>query len=63
MEGKQHWVYNFTDGGWNSEWASSREEAIRMARQRWAGSRFGVDEATFNPCTEEAYTQLLALFW
>jgi hypothetical protein len=59
---KQLYLYSFTDGGWNSEYAHSVEEAIFQAKTRWSESpKLEVDETTFRVSTNEEYYGLLCL--
>ena len=44
------WTYNFKGGGWNTEFAVTKEEAIEKAKKRWkdSGSKLDPDEKTFH---------------
>ena len=62
FEENKHWVYNFKDGGWNSELAKSKKEAMSKAKKRWSGTEFKPDEKTFRVPTRSEYNSLLRMF-
>lgn len=60
---KVEYIYNFIDGGWNIEWATSEKEAIKQAKKRWKGSNnLIVDVKSFRKATK-AEEVLLNNFW
>jgi hypothetical protein len=57
------YVYNFTGGGWNTEKATSKRQALSRAKKRWAGTRWSdIDEKSFRIITDHEYSVLLSLF-
>jgi hypothetical protein len=58
---KREYLYNFVSGGWNSEYAFTRELAIAQANERWGGS-MEADPNTFRVSTPTDYANLLSLF-
>ena len=59
---KQLYLYSFTDGGWNSEYAHSVEEAIFQAKNRWSdSSNSEIDETSFRVSSKDDYNALLRL--
>jgi hypothetical protein len=59
---KREYLYNFVNGGWNSEYAFTRELAIAQANERWGGA-MEADPNTFRVSTESDYQNLLSLFY
>jgi hypothetical protein len=60
----QQYFYNFVGGGWNSEWADNKKEAITAAKKRWKGSKsLVVDESSFRISTDEQAETLASLFY
>jgi hypothetical protein len=61
---KVEWMYNFIGGGWNTEWAFTREQAIAQARERWSDSpNLKIDESSFYASTPEAIQSALSTFY
>lgn len=61
---KVEWMYNFIGGGWNTEWAYTREQAIAQARERWGDSpNLQIDEDSFYASTPEAMKSALSTFY
>lgn len=61
---KIEFEYNFIGGGWNTEWAYTREQAISQAKERWGDSpNLRVDENSFYASTPEAMNSALSLFY
>jgi len=58
---KREYLYNFIGGGWNSEWAHTRELAIKQAKERW-GFSMEVDPDSFRVATHFDHQHLLSLF-
>jgi hypothetical protein len=58
----QEYIYNFKSGGWNSEYASSIEEAISQAKKRWSDPD-DVDENSFRIQTDIEEKLLLSNFY
>lgn len=63
MEMKEY-LYNFVGGGWNSEFATSKRNAIKQAKARWVDNKsLVVDEASFRLNNDpKHYEMLLSLF-
>lgn len=59
---RKEYIFNFIEGGWNSEWAFNKKEAISLAKKRWGG-KFIVDEKTFRIANPEEVKQLMSLFY
>jgi hypothetical protein len=62
---KKEWFYLFKDGGWNSEYATSKEEAILLAKERWKHlPELTIDEKSFKLVEEnkKQYETLLSNF-
>ncbi len=59
---KREYLYNFVSGGWNSEYAFTRELAIAQANERWGGA-MEADPTTFRVSTPSDYQNLLSLFY
>ena len=51
MKNKQLWVWNWVGGGFNQDYAASKEEALSLAAKKWPTGK--VDEATLRPLTED----------
>lgn len=61
---KIEWMYNFEGGGWNTEWAYTKEQAIAQAKERWSDSpKLVVNEQSFHPSTPEGMKSALSLFY
>ena len=60
---KREYLYNFVGGGWNSEYAHTRELAIKQANERWSDGKHQPDPATFRVSTPADYQNLLSLFY
>lgn len=61
---KIEWMYNFEGGGWNTEWAYTKEQAIAQAKERWGDSpNLQVNESSFYPSTPEGMKSALSLFY
>jgi len=63
---KQEYFYYFENGGWNSEFATSIEEARQMAEARWAHlADLTPAPKTFKPVkgNEAHYRSLLNMFY
>jgi hypothetical protein len=57
-------LYNFVGGGWNSEFATSKEEAYQLAVKRWKGSEtLIVDKESIRSSTPTEYNNLMSLFY
>jgi hypothetical protein len=62
MKNKREYIYNFTDGGWNTEFATSKSSAINAAKKRWNGTTLQVDVKSFRVKSEPEYGNLMGLF-
>jgi hypothetical protein len=60
---KREYLYNFEGGGWNSEYAYTKELAIRQANERWQTTGMQADPTTFRVSTPSDYQNLLSLFY
>lgn len=63
---RQEYMYNFESGGWNSQHATSPEEAYELACERWKDSpNLTPIKSTFKPVNEnrQAYESALRMFW
>jgi hypothetical protein len=64
---RKEWLFNFKEGGWNSVYAITREEAIKLADEEYAEDRaIGClipDHKTFRVSTPKDYQNLLSLFY
>jgi hypothetical protein len=65
MSEKKEYLYNFKTGGWNSEFATSKSEAIKQAKNRWGDEEeLDVDVDSFRLNDDpEHYQNLLSLFY
>jgi hypothetical protein len=65
----KEYLYNFVGGGWNSEFAHTKAQAIKQAKNRWAGStqaghpQLEVDTTSFRISTPKDYQNLMSLFY
>ena len=58
------WNFNFQVSGWNSIVAKTREEAIKLAKKKYAKSKnLQVMESSFRVATESDTRALLSLFY
>jgi hypothetical protein len=58
------YLYNFIGGGWNSEFAHTKAQAIKQAKNRWKGDGgLKVDTDSFRKSTPTDYNNLLSLFY
>ena len=53
------WLYNFSEGGWNSVQATSKGEAIRLAQEK---SNLALDILSFRPSTTQDVQALMSSF-
>lgn len=65
---RQEFLFNFKDGGWNSEVAFTREEAIEQAIAKYGqpskdGRTCNIDITTFRVSTTNDKAGLLSLFY
>jgi hypothetical protein len=57
-------TYNFIGGGWNTEYAHTKEEAIEKAIARWGDSpKSKIDTKSFRISTEGEMKMLLMSFY
>jgi hypothetical protein len=63
MKNKVEWMFTFTNGGWNTVWAASKEEAIKLANKKY-GDLHPI-EMTFLEVekNKEAYKMALNAFY
>ena len=58
------WNFNFKEGGWNSNYAYTMEESIKIARKEYKTSEHCIpNETTFRVATEKDTAMLLSLFY
>jgi len=55
--------YNFTSGGWNSEFATSPEEAYELAKKRFPSSASNIIEKSFRILSKSEAEYLESLTW
>lgn len=55
------YTFHFIDGGWNSEWATSAEEAYTQALAK--GYRSEIDPHSFHQASQSEKEMLLSLFY
>ena len=64
---KYEFLFNFTSGGWNSEWAHTLEEAQELAKAKYSTEDYKgnciPDMKTFRVSTPADYSNLLSLFY
>ena len=66
---KKHcYVFNWKEGGWNSEWATNIRSARKQARKQWANQEHPVltiDESSFRRVTMGEYNKICMTdgFW
>ena len=63
---RQEFLYNFTNGGWNSEYASDKKQAYKQAIKRWGvGSDLAnrVDKNSFRGSTPQDYNNEMSKFY
>jgi hypothetical protein len=63
---RQQYIFSFTDGGWNSVYASSIEEAKEVALKEYEDSTLltpDLDSFWAKEGNEESYDILLKSFW
>ena len=59
---KREYLFNFTNGGWNSVYALTIEEAITFAKSFYKDGNCVPDEKTFRVSTPEDYSSLMSNF-
>lgn len=55
------WVFTFVGGGWNTEWALTKEEAIEQAKAE--GYQGEINWESFHVSSEDEMQNLLRSFW
>jgi transcription initiation factor IIE alpha subunit len=64
IHSKREYMYNFVDGGWNTEYAYTMEEAIEQAKARWVNSpNLQVNPKTFRVTNERELRSAMAMFY
>jgi len=64
ISGNKNWNFNFEDGGWNSNYAKTKEESYKMALEEYKDSEHCVpSKNTFRVATEMDTQSLLSLFY
>ena len=63
ISGLKSWNFNFESGGWNSNVAKTKEEAINKAKRMYNASKHTqVSEDSFRVATQADTRNLLAMF-
>jgi len=57
---RYQFLFNFIGGGWNSEYAHTKEEAQQVAKEKYSSE---VDLNSFRVSTPADYNNLLSLFY
>jgi hypothetical protein len=64
---KYEFLFNFEGGGWNSEYAHTKEEAMELAKAKYSTDDYKgtcvPDMKTFRVSTPADYNNLLSLFY
>ena len=62
---RKEYMYNFEEGGWNTVWAKTKRQAIKLAKSEWlgTGSKLVVDETSFRVTNFEAVQQACKSFY
>lgn len=64
---KYEFLFNFTSGGWNSEYAYTKEEAMELAKAKYSTDDYKgnciPDMKSFRVSTPGDYNNLLSLFY
>jgi hypothetical protein len=64
---RYEFLFNFEGGGWNSEWAHTKEEAMELAKAKYSTDDCKgtcvPDMKTFRVSTPGDYNNLLSLFY
>lgn len=62
-QNKVEWMFTFEGGGWNTVFAVSREEAIKLANEKYG--RLKPIEKSFMEVekNKEVYNNNMSLFW
>jgi hypothetical protein len=58
----KEYTYNFIGGGWNTQSAKTKKQAIALAKKRW-GVNHEINENSFRISSEAEMKNLLSLFW
>ena len=59
---RYEFLFNFESGGWNSEYAYTKEEAQQLANEKYCNSTSKPDMKTFRVSTPNDYQNLLSMF-
>jgi len=64
---RYEFLFNFIGGGWNSEWAHTKEEAMELAKAKYSTDDYKgtcvPDMKSFRVSTPADYNNLLSLFY
>ena len=64
---RYEFLFNFEGGGWNSEWAHTKEEAMELAKAKYSTADYTgtcvPDMKSFRVSTPADYNNLLSLFY
>lgn len=61
---KIQYAFNFIGGGWNSEWAANKRQAIKQAQEKYVNKpNLVIDKKSFKKMTPELEETLLMNFW
>jgi hypothetical protein len=58
----KEYTYNFIGGGWNTEFAANKKQAIAQAKKRWSNGGIDIDFNTFRIVSKEVMKQMLSNF-
>jgi hypothetical protein len=57
---EKRYIYSFYSGGWNTEIATTKRQAISLANKRWAGTAWSdINEQSFEVISDRDYNVLL----
>lgn len=60
---KYEFLFNFESGGWNSEYAHTKEEAQQLTEEKYSNSTSKPDMKTFRVSTPNDYQNLISMFY
>lgn len=57
---EKRYIYSFNSGGWNTETATTKRQAISKAKKRWQGTAWSdINEQSFSIINDRDYEILL----
>lgn len=60
---KVEWMFTFADGGWNTVWAESRDEAIKKANEEFGNYKPIADSFKEVEKNKGLYNNYLSMFY